>query len=133
MSALAYHRPRLTPGQERAVQLDLFGFLVKLRMRDVLTPGEAAEILRCSPDFIYDLKDQGRFETIELKAKGKKTSAPQYRITVKSFLLYVASVSTLSPEDHDDLIATFIDKLDARSLALVQDLAGRRKARLGKS
>lgn len=130
MSAIAYERPKLSAGQERAVQLDLFGFLVKLRMRDVITAREAAEILRVSPDFIRDLISLGTFETFELKAKGKKKSAPEYRLTVKSFLIYVARTSTLSPEDWHDLVATFIDKLDVRSLDLVLDLATRRKTRL---
>jgi hypothetical protein len=125
-----YQRPKLTAGQERAVQLQLFSFLVKLRSREVLRVREAAEILNVSPDFIRDLLPSGKLETIELKAKGKKQSAPEYRITVRSFLTYIISCSSVTPEDWDDLLATFIDKLDPRSCDRVIQLAQTRRTRL---
>lgn len=129
---MIYQRPKLTPSQEKAVQLDLFGFLVKLRMREVISPTEAAEILNVSPDFIYDLIQLGKFECLTLKAKGRKKTPPKLRIFVKSFLIYVASTATLGPEDWDDLLTTFIDKLDARSLDRVLELATRRRTRLAR-
>ncbi len=128
MNAPAYQPPKLSKGQTQAVQLNLFGFLVRLRTRDLLRPREAAEILQCSPDTVLDLIQRGTFETLELSAKGE--ARPQYRIFVRSFLLYVASISRLDAEDWDDLLVTFCDKLDVRSIDRLVPLLTTRRARL---
>lgn len=128
----AYQRPKLTPGQERAVQLDLFGWLNTLRVREIITAAEAAAILRVSPDYIRDLIPQGKFETFSIKGKGKRQTPAQHRLTVRSFLIYVASIATLDAEDWDDLLVTFTDKLDVRSIDRLLDLLPRRRARLSR-
>ena len=130
-SPSSYRAPALSAGQKRAVQLDLFSWLNELRSRKLITVNEAAAMLRCSPDYIRDVIELGELEVFELAAKGSQAK-PQYRITVASFLLYVASRSVLSPEDRDDLFITFVDKLDARSCDRLQALLTTRRARLAR-
>lgn len=111
-----------------AAQLELFGWLIKLRTRDVLTINEVAELTRLSRQSISLLMDEGRLEGFGFKLGG--SSEKQRRITVESLCRYLLASANVSDDDRAELLLTWVEKLDQRTIDFLLPHLTRRRERL---
>lgn len=116
------------PLPKSSPQLELWSWLIKLRTRDLLTIGEVADITRLSRQSISLLMDEGRLEGFGFRIGGK--SEKQRRVSVESLCRYLLTSANVSDEDRADLLLTWVDKLDLRSIDFLLPHLTRRRERL---
>lgn len=132
MTTSTYRPVQARGAKPREIQLELFSWLVPLRARTWLRPVEAAQAISMSREYICGLIAAGELESYDTAATEENPKRRDYRITVRSFLVHVVTHSTLSAEDWDEMLATFADKMDLRSIDRLLALLTARRARLSR-
>lgn len=91
---------RSTPTEIEAAQKN-FDFLIPYQHRKHLTTEEVAGILGRKADFVRQLVEEGKLESLQDSAFGTRLSN---RITRRSVAVHLARISTLTPEEFAEIL-----------------------------